>query len=133
MAAWPSLTGRLLSISRPRAPELGNCKRQLASVFVWVHVTSGEPAFAPRPIDAAQTPEVQKSWRRSWNQNWWLLLTSNKTGSVHNDLRTELDALATTLAATIDPSPSGDSSLGTVPLYTSRQPRRPRTPGTDTK
>ena len=89
-------------------------------------VTSGEPTFAPRPIEATQPPDVQEDWRRSWNGIWWALLTATKPRAAYTSLRAELDNLASTLAMTIDPSPRGDSSLGTVALYVSRHPRRPR-------
>jgi hypothetical protein len=123
---WGSLVARLPSISRPQASELGDRKRQIASVYVWVRVTSGEPSSAPRPIEAAQPPGVREDWRRSWNAIWWSLLTSNKIRAAYTHLRAELDALAATLAMTVDPSHRGDSSLGTVARYVSRHPRRPR-------
>jgi len=53
---WESLAARLPSISRPQTSDLGDRKRQIASVYVWVRVTFGEPSFAPRPIEAAQPP-----------------------------------------------------------------------------
>ena len=105
-------------------------RRQIASVYVWVRVTFGEPGFAPRPIEAAQPPAVQEHWRRSWNFAWWRLLTSDNPGSTYRCLRAELDALATALATTIDPSHPVDSTLGTAPLYVSRYSRRPRKPRT---
>jgi TniQ len=123
---WEGLVARLPSISRPQASDLGDRKRQIASVYVWVRVTSGEPSFAPRPIEAAQPPDVQEDWRRYWNAIWWNLLTSNKIRAAYTHLRAELDALAATLAMTIDPSHRGDSSLGTVARYLPRHPRRPR-------
>jgi hypothetical protein len=123
---WDGLVARLPPISRTRMPDLGDCKRQIASVYVWVRVTFGEPSFAPRPIEAAQLPDVQEDWRRSWNGIWWSLLTSKNSRTTYTRLRTELDVLAAILAMTVDPSHRGDSSLGTVALYVSRHPRRPR-------
>ncbi|MGH3194588.1 MAG: TniQ family protein [Streptosporangiaceae bacterium] len=127
---WNSLADRLPSISRPQTSELGDRKRQIASVYIWVRVTSGEPTSAPRPIEAAQPPDVQEGWRRSRNAIWWSLLTSNNIRAAYTHLRTELDALAATLATTVDPSHRHDSPLGTVALYVSRHPRRPRRPRT---
>jgi TniQ len=123
---WDRIVTRLLSVSRTQLADLGNRKRQIASVYVWVRVTSGEPSFAPRPIEAAQAPHVQENWRRSWNGIWWSLVTANKIRASYTHLRAELDDLAATLATTIDPSHRGDSPLGTVALYVSRHPRRPR-------
>lgn len=54
--AWDGLVARLPPAARTRTPDLGDRRRQVASVYVWVRVTSGEPGFAPRPIEAAQPP-----------------------------------------------------------------------------
>jgi len=83
-------------------PEIGDHTRQIASVYVWARVTCGEPRFAPRPIQAAQSPEVQEDWRRRWNAIWGLLLRSSKPRSYYTLLRTELDTLADALAEAID-------------------------------
>ncbi len=56
---WTALTGRLPPVPGPQQPELGDRKRQIASAYVWVQVTSGEHYFAPRPIEAAQPLETQ--------------------------------------------------------------------------
>ena len=53
-------------------------------------------------------------------------MTSDSPRSVYSVLRAELDKLAATLATGIDPPHHGDPPLGTVPLYVSRHPRRPR-------
>ena len=65
---WDSLVARMPPISRTHMPDLGDRKRQLASVYVWVRVTAGEPTSAPRPLEAAQPPDVREGWRRSWNR-----------------------------------------------------------------
>jgi hypothetical protein len=123
---WDRIVTRLLSVSRTQSADLGDRKRQIASVYVWVRVTFGEPSFAPRPIEAAQPPDVQEDWRRSWNGIWWALVTASKIRASYTHLRTELDDLAATLATTTDPSHRGDISLGTAALYVSRHPRCPR-------
>jgi hypothetical protein len=127
---WNGLAARLPPRSRARTPDLGDRRRQVASVYVWVRVTSGEPGFAPRPIEATQPPDIGERWRRSWNFTWWTLLTRDNPHSGYRHLRAELDALTAALAKTIDPSHPADSTLGTVPLYVSRYPRRPRKPRT---
>lgn len=123
---WDRLLSGLPPLARSHTPDLGDSKRQLASVYVWVRVTCGEPAYAPRTIEKAQHPEVQASWRRTWNATWWSLLTINNPGSAYTRLRAELDALADALAGTLDPSHSSARQLGAVPRYVSRRPRRPK-------
>lgn len=127
--AWDALIDRLPDAAFSRT-DLGDRRRQIASFYVWVRVTFGEPGFAPRPIEAAQPPAVQEHWRRTWNYTWWNLLTSNDPGSVYSRLRTELDILAAALATTTDPPGPAGSTLGAASLYVSRYPRRPRKPRT---
>lgn len=107
-------------------PDLGDCKRQLASVYIWVRVTAGEPGFAPRPIERAQAPEIQAGWRLSWNSMWWSLLVADAHGSAYARIRAELDVIADALAATLDPAHPRETRLGTVARYVSLRPRRPR-------
>jgi hypothetical protein len=126
--AWDGLIARLPDGAVGRTPDLGDRRRQVASVYVWVRVTFGEPGFAPRPIEAAQAPAVQEHWRQTWNFTWWSLLTKDNPGSIYSCLRAELDALATALATTIDPAVPAGSTLGAASLYLSRYPRRPRKP-----
>lgn len=123
---WAGLLARLPPAALTRMPDLGDRRRQIASVYVWVRVTFGEPGFAPRPIEAAQPPAAQEHRRRWWNHTWWSLLTSDSPLSIYSVLRAELDKLAATLASGIDPPHHRDAPLGTVPLYVSRHPRRPR-------
>jgi hypothetical protein len=127
---WDGLVARLPPAARTRTPDLGDRRRQVASVYVWVRVTFGEPGLAPRPIEAVQPPDVQEYWRRTWSFTWWSLLTSDNPRSGYSRLRTELDALAAALATAIDPSRPADSTLGAASLYVSRYPRRPRKPRT---
>jgi hypothetical protein len=126
--AWDGLIARLPDAAVGRTPDLGDRRRQVASVYVWVRVTFGEPGFAPRPIEAAQAPAVREHWRQTWNFTWWSLLTKDNPGSIYSCLRAELDALATALATTIDPAVPAGSTLGAASLYLSRYPRRPRKP-----
>src|SRR5260370_28537466 len=55
---WTSITARLPPAPGPQQPDLGDRKRQLASIYVCVHVTSGEHLFAPRPLDAIIPPSL---------------------------------------------------------------------------
>jgi hypothetical protein len=57
---WTALTGRLPPVPGPQQPELGDRKRQIASIYVWTQVTSGEHYFAPHPIEAAQPPKLRQ-------------------------------------------------------------------------
>ena len=59
---WISLTARLPPGPGPQQPDLGDRKCQLASIYVWVQVTSGEHLFAPRPIEAIMPPSLRKPW-----------------------------------------------------------------------
>jgi hypothetical protein len=103
--AWTALTSRLPSVPGPR-PELGDRKRQIASVYVWVQVTSGEHYFAPRPIEAAQSPEIQERWKERLNTIWHLMHRS-RPGPHYASLTAELSIIATSLAQTIDrPAPA---------------------------
>ena len=97
---WTSITARLPSVPGPR-PELGDRKRQIASVYVWVQVTSGEHHFAPRPIEAAQPPEIQEEWKNRRNTIWHLMHRS-RPGPHYTSLKAELDALAASLSKSID-------------------------------
>jgi hypothetical protein len=93
-------SGRLPPVPGPQ-PKLGDRKRQIASVYVWVQVTSGEHHFAPRPIESTQPPEVQKAWQERRNTIWHLM---HRTwpGPHYTGLKTELNALAASLARSTD-------------------------------
>lgn len=99
--AWDQLVGRLLPVPGPHQPELGDRKRQIASIYAWVQVTSGEHYFAPHPIEAAQPPEIQESWKERRN-NILHLIRRDRPSPHYTNLRTELNTLATSLARNID-------------------------------
>jgi TniQ len=102
-ATWQDLTSRLPPVPGPQRPELGDRKRQIASIYVWVQVTSGEHYFAPRPIADAQTPEIQQAWQERQGTIWHLLLKQNQRRRPHyTGLRAALNTLAATLATVID-------------------------------
>jgi hypothetical protein len=82
-------------------PAFDDRKRQVASVFVWVQVTQGEHVFAPRPIEAAQTPDVQRKWGLTRNTTW-CHLTRPDAAPHYADLRKVLTEYACQLARSID-------------------------------
>ncbi len=98
---WSGLVGRLPAVPGPQQPELGDRKRQIASAYVWVQVTSGEHYFAPCPIEAAQPPEIREAWKERRNTIWHLMHRS-QPGPHYTSLKAELDIIATSLARTTD-------------------------------
>jgi hypothetical protein len=101
---WTALTGRLPPVPGPQQPELGDRKRQIASVYVWTQVTSGEHYFAPRPIEAAQPPETQTAWKERRNTIWHLMHRT-PPGPHYTSLKAELGIIATSLARATDAEP----------------------------
>jgi len=100
---WTALARRLPPVPGPQQPELGDRKRQIASVYVWTQVTSGEHYFAPRPIQAAQPPEIQEAWKLRRN-TIWSLMHRTRPGPHYASLKAELCAIAVSLATDIDKS-----------------------------
>ncbi|WP_242483149.1 hypothetical protein [Streptomyces sp. HSG2] len=99
---WENIIERLAptpTTSPP--PALDDRKRQAASVFVWAQVTRGEHVFAPRPIEAAQTPAIQRRWALRRNTTW-CQLTRPDAAPHYADLRKVLTEYATQLARNID-------------------------------
>lgn len=116
--AWSQLVGRLPPVPGPHQPELGDRKRQIASIYVWAQVTSGEHYFAPRPIEAAQPPEIQEAWKARRNHILHLI-RRDRPSPHYTNLRTELNTLATSLARSID-------SLTDSPILSPAPDRSPR-------
>jgi hypothetical protein len=98
---WNDLLSRRPPVPSPQRPELGDRKRQIASIYVWVQLTSGEHIFAPRPIEAAQPPEIQDAWGLRRNTIWHLFQSARRRPH-YIGLKTELHILATNLARVID-------------------------------
>ncbi len=96
---WDDLIARLPAVPGPQEPELGDRKRQIASIYIWVQITSGEHHFAPRPIEAAQPRQIQQAWKLRRNTIWHLLQSDRPH---YTSLKAELHALAASLAKTID-------------------------------
>ncbi|KOT58362.1 MULTISPECIES: TniQ family protein [Streptomyces] len=98
---WTELVSRLPPIPGPQKPELGDRKRQIASIYVWTRITKGEHHFAPRPIEAAQPPDIQEAWSLRRNTIWHLM-QSSRPRPHYTGLKAELDPLAAQLARMID-------------------------------
>jgi hypothetical protein len=90
-----------LSIPGHIQPELGDLKRQLASIYVWVRLTQGEHLFAPRPIEAIQFPETQNAWKLRRNTIWHHFQTSRPLRH-YADLKRLLDEYGDQLAGRIN-------------------------------
>jgi hypothetical protein len=90
---WAELADRLPLVPGPQ-PETGDRKRQIASIYVWTQVTSGEHHFAPRTIEAAQPREVREAWALRRNTIWSLMHRS-KPGPHYASLKAELGTIAT--------------------------------------
>ncbi len=98
--AWQILTSRLPPIPGHIQPGLGDLKRQLASIYVWVRLTQGEHLFAPRPIEAIQFPELQNAWKLRRNTIWHHFQTSRPLRH-YADLKRLLDEYGDQLAGQI--------------------------------
>lgn len=100
--AWENIINQLAPTpSSWHPPALDDRKRQVASVFIWVQVTQGEHLFAPRPIEAAQAPDVQRKWARTRNTTW-CQLTRPDAVRHYGDLRKVLTEYANQLARSIE-------------------------------
>ncbi|MFF0656080.1 TniQ family protein [Micromonospora tulbaghiae] len=66
-ATWRQLTQQLPPPEwiHGREPELGDRKRQSASIIVWSRLTGSEHLFAPHPIRDRQPPHLHNAWRLS--------------------------------------------------------------------
>jgi len=98
---WQQLTSRLPPTSGPIQPDLGDRKRQVASMAVWARITQGEHLFAPRPIEDQQPPDVQHAWKLRRNTTWFLFHNDHPKPH-YADLKKLLDEHADWLAARID-------------------------------
>jgi hypothetical protein len=99
---WGDLVSRLPDVPSLQRPDLGACKRQVASIYVWVDVTSGEHHFAPRPLEAAQPPEIQQAWKDGQRSNIWGRMHRSRPIPHYTSLKRELEVIATALAKRID-------------------------------
>jgi len=97
--------GQLPPVPGPHQPELGDRKRQIASVYVWAQVTSGEHYFAPRPIEAGQPELIRRTWAARRGATWHQLARSDPLNH-YAHLRALLTEHAQQLAAGIDGTPS---------------------------
>ena len=81
--------------------QLGDRRRQTASMIVWARVTQGEHLFAPHPIRDQQPPDVQEAWRMS-DYAAWNRIQKNQVRHVDADLYRVLYVYADELAARFD-------------------------------
>jgi hypothetical protein len=82
-------------------PELGDRKRQTASMIVWARITQGEHVFAPHPIRDQQPPNIQRAWRAS-DYTMWAQFKNGQKYHHDRELKQVLDNYADRLAAHID-------------------------------
>ena len=99
-ATWQQLLNRL-GHSHIGQMELGDRKRQAASIFVWTRVTQSEHLLAPQPILDQLPPEVRKTWRPTLGYICRAFL-AGRGGPGALRLKGILDEYADTLAASID-------------------------------
>lgn len=81
--------------------QLGDRRRQTASMIVWAWVTQGEHLFAPHPIRDQQPPDVRDAWRAS-DYAAWNRIQKNQVRHVDADLYRVLYVYADELATLID-------------------------------
>lgn len=98
--------------------ELGDRKRQTASILVWARVTQGDHLLAPHPVRDTQPAEVQNAWRLS---TYALCARYNSGQARHHDLelRRVLYLFAAEVAARIDHGATtelGSVGIGPVAL-----------------
>ncbi|MFF5937670.1 TniQ family protein [Streptomyces sp. NPDC012508] len=99
--AWNALLQGLHRPLHATQIGLGDRKRQAASVYVWALITRGEHLFAPRPLEAAQPPEVRQQWARRRNTTWFQL-TRPDPMSHYAEMRRILAEYAQQLTRDID-------------------------------
>ena len=100
---WRWLTGQLPPPQwiHGRPPQLGDRKRQSASVYIWARVTGTEHVFAPHPLRDQQPADQHNAWRLS-DYSFWARLQQSCTRPHDIALRHVLDTYACGLAAHID-------------------------------
>src|SRR6266540_1056509 len=121
---WQQLTSRLPLTPGPIQPDLGDRKRQCASVVVWPRITQGEHLFAPHPIEEEQPPAVRRAWRLRRDTTWFLFQT-DRPKRHYADLRKLLDAYADQLAERIDAGWTAANQEQTSPPSSNPEPSRP--------
>ncbi|MFE7749697.1 TniQ family protein [Streptomyces sp. NPDC057428] len=101
LEVWNALIRDLHRDLRATRIDLGDRKRQMASVYIWTLITRGEHPFAPRPLEAAQPPAVAQHWARRRNTTWFQLTRPDPMGH-YLDLSRILAEYAQQLAQDID-------------------------------
>ncbi|MCX4850395.1 hypothetical protein [Streptomyces sp. NBC_00893] len=98
---WNAIVSDLPQSPYSSYTDLGDRKRQAASVYVWTLVTRGEHTFAPLPLEAAQPDEVRRQWISSRSTTWFQLTRPDPIGH-YAHLRGSLAEYAQQLARDID-------------------------------
>jgi hypothetical protein len=115
-----------------RQPQLGDRKRQSASIYVWARVTGTEHVFAPHPLRDQQPAEQQGAWRIS-DYAFWARFQKPCTRPHDIALRTLLDDYASRLATHIDRTGHANHERWTgTSLVTLTEPGWERLPELDT-
>jgi hypothetical protein len=81
--------------------QLGDRKRQTASILVWARVTQGEHVLAPHPIRDSLPADLRDAWRLT-DYATWARFQKGEARHHERDLKRVLDNYADTLAASID-------------------------------
>lgn len=114
---WAEIIDRLPPVPGPVQPVLDDRKRQEASAYIWALTTQGEHRFAPRPIEAAQPPDVRRNWQQRRGATDFQIARPDPLQH-YAALRDQLHRHAEKLAAAIDHGkpPSPDIRNRTTPV-----------------
>jgi TniQ len=91
--------------------QLGDRKRQTASILVWARVTQGAHILAPHPILDSLPADLRSAWRHT-DTATWARLKEGKAGHHERSLKRILDSYADTLAVRIDHDQFPSQGLG---------------------
>jgi TniQ len=90
-------------------PQLGDRKRQSASIYVWARVTGTEHVFAPHPLRDRQPAEQRNAWRISDYAFWARLRQPTRAPTTSRCTRSSTPTLAGSLRTSTAPGTSPTS------------------------